>query len=142
MALENGVGDEAELVAAVVSAGAARGIDVGRPFPFLVSGRADLVRFHVLDKRDELPHTPERHERAKMRGTIERERVEVVGFYSEHHRGIFTPKDANVHMHVKTTDGRVSGHLETVRWLTDATIWVPGSSPGDPHPVTLRRETP
>ncbi len=51
------------------------------------------VTFHVLDKRDGLPHTPERHEQAKVRFQIDGCAVEVLGFYSTRHRGAFTPTE-------------------------------------------------
>ena len=49
-----------------------------------------------------------------MRFTLDDEPVVVLGFYSTAHRGIFTPADSDVHMHVKTADGRLSGHLESI----------------------------
>jgi acetolactate decarboxylase len=117
----------ADLEAAMVSAGVACGLDVSRRFPFRLRGRAEAVVFYVLDKRDGLPHTAELHERAKVRYTVEDERIEVVGFYSDRHRGIFTPKDANVHMHMKTADGRRSGHVEAIRLAAGSTVGLPDS---------------
>ena len=49
------------------------------------------------------------------RRTLEHAVVELVGFYSRQHRGIFTPRESNVHVHLRTEDGRISGHLETIR---------------------------
>jgi acetolactate decarboxylase len=86
------------------------------------------VTFHVLDKRDGLPHTPERHERAKVRFEIERQSVEVLGFYSRWHRGVFTPKDSDLHMHFRTLNGRASGHVERIAVEPGAVIAVPGIS--------------
>jgi acetolactate decarboxylase len=79
----------------------------------------------VLDKRDGLAHNPERHEQAKVRRTLEHAPVELVGFYSRQHRGIFTPGESNVHVHLQTEDGRISGHLETIRLAPGARIAVP-----------------
>jgi len=101
------------------------GLDPERPLPFRVRGTAVEATFHVLDKRDGLPHDPERHEQAKVRRTLQGAAVELIGFYSQHHRGIFTPGDSNVHVHVQTEDGRVSGHLETIRLATGALVAVP-----------------
>jgi acetolactate decarboxylase len=111
--------------AAVVEAAGDRGLDSGAPFPFKITGRAERLVLHLLDKRDGLPHTPELHERAKVRFTASGEAVEVIGFFSTGHRGIFTPKDANVHMHVRTADGRLSGHLEELALSAGASLWLP-----------------
>ena len=101
------------------------------PFPFKILGLAEEITFHVLDKRDGPGHSPERHELAKARWTLERTPVELVGFHSRQHRGIFTPKESNIHVHMRTEDGRISGHVETIRLSAGARISVP--SRGWPH---------
>ena len=116
-------GVEREVVALAREAG----LDPDRPLPFRVRGIAVEATFHVLDKRDGLPHNPERHDQAKVRRTLERASVELVGFYSRQHRGIFTPGESNVHVHLRTEDGRISGHLEAVRLAPGARLAVPGA---------------
>jgi acetolactate decarboxylase len=119
------IGDEAILETYIVKVASELGIDVSQPFPFLINAIPQRATFHVLDKRDGLPHNAELHEKAKVRFVLQREPVEVIGFYSNRHRGIFTPGDANVHMHVKSADGRVSGHLEKIQFERGATLAVP-----------------
>jgi acetolactate decarboxylase len=101
------------------------GVDVNRPFPFLIDATPTHATFHVLDKRDGLPHTPELLEKAKVRFVLQRQPVEVIGFYSNRHRGIFTPADANIHMHFRTQNGQMSGHLEKIQLQPGATFAVP-----------------
>ena len=101
------------------------GHDPERPLPFLIEGTAVEAILHVLDKRDGLPHNAERHEQAKARTRLEREPVVLIGFYSRGHRGVFTPKESNLHVHVRTLDGRTSGHLETIRLAQGARLAVP-----------------
>ena len=102
-------------------------LDPERPLAFRVRATAVEATFHVLDKRDGLAHNPERHEQAKVRRTLEHAPVELVGFYSRQHRGIFTPGESNVHVHLQTEDGRISGHLETIRLAPGARIAVPAA---------------
>jgi hypothetical protein len=109
----------------VVALASEWGFDVDRPLPFRIRGSAISTTLHVLDKRDGLPHNSERHEQAKVRRTLERTGVELVGFYSRHHRAIFTPKEANIHVHLRTEDGRISGHLEAVRLEPGSRLAVP-----------------
>ena len=122
--LDDGLADGA-LVEAIVQRAAAAGL--GAPWPFLIRGHAASARLHILDKRDGQPHTPERHEAAKVRFTVADEPVVVLGFYSTAHRGIFTPADSDVHMHLKTADGRLSGHLESIRLAPGARLGFPGA---------------
>jgi acetolactate decarboxylase len=65
------------------------GGDINRSFPFLIDATPAHATFHVLDKRDGPPHTPGLHEKAKVRFVLQRQPVEVIGFYSNRHRGIF-----------------------------------------------------
>lgn len=117
--------DEAMLETYIVKFASGLGIDVSQPFPFLIYATTEHATFHVLDKRDRLTHTSALHEKAKVRFVLQRKPVEVVGFYSNRHRGIFTPGDANVHMHIKSADGRMSGHLEKIQLERGATLAVP-----------------
>ena len=71
---------------------------------FMLRAYATAITFHVLDKRDGLPHTPALHERATVRFRLERRVVEVLGFYSRRHRGMFTPGDSDLHMHFRTVE--------------------------------------
>ena len=121
-----GIDDEPALTSAVLQAAGAAGLDANaEPLIFLLRAPAATVTYHVLDKRDGRPHTPARHEEAKVRFTVEREAVDVLGFYSPRHRGIFTPRDSDLHMHLRTADGRASGHVERIAVEAGATIAVP-----------------
>ena len=101
------------------------GCDAEEPLPFLVTGTAAEMTLHVLDKRDGLPHDAERHEQAKVRRTLRGEPVELIGFHSRRHRGIFTPRESNLHVHLRSADGRISGHLEAIRLVPGARLAVP-----------------
>jgi acetolactate decarboxylase len=112
---------ENQLVAWAVTSG----IDVDQPFAFLLNGLVAQATFHVLCNRGRGRYNAELHEKSKVRFPIANESVEVVGFYSRHHRGIFTPRDSNFHMHVRTLDNRFSGHLEVFNWEHGVMLYLP-----------------
>jgi len=103
------------------------GLEPERPFPFLLRGRPESVVIHVLNKEDLEPHTAEEHEKAKVRFTLEQTEIEAIGFYSRNHRGIFTPSDSSIHMHLATADGSVSGHVETISFPQGIELFLPTS---------------
>jgi hypothetical protein len=123
--IQSEIADAETLESCILNLASEFHIDVSHPFPFLINATPVRATFHVLDKRDGFPHNPELHEKAKVRFALERQTVEVIGFYSNRHRGIFTPGDANVHMHIKSADGRMSGHLENIHLDRGATLAVP-----------------
>ena len=98
-----------------------------RPFPFRLQARPNRLEFHVLDKRDDARHDAAAHERAKAHFTLAGEPVEVIGFFSADHRGVFTPRDANLHMHFRTSDGRASGHVDVLTLTAGARLLLPDS---------------
>ena len=101
------------------------GIDVDQPFAFLLNGLIAQATFHILCNRGRGTYNAERHEKSKVRFPIANESVEVIGFYSRCHRGIFTPRDSNFHMHVRTLDNRFSGHLEAFNWESGVMLYLP-----------------
>jgi hypothetical protein len=68
--------------------------------------------------------------RGSRRDSRSEQAVEIIGFHSARHRGVFTPRDANAHMHVRTRGGRVSGHLDAIALAPRARIRLPGQEEG------------
>lgn len=123
--LPEDVVDEKTLEAELPQLAAQHGIDADAPFPFLLRGQPDRVVFHVLNKTDREPHSPELHEKAKVKYRIEDDGIEVIGFYSDKHRGIFTPGHSSLHMHVITDDGAWSGHLDALSFPQGLDLYLP-----------------
>ena len=104
-----------ELAPRLRRAAAATGLDAARPLPFLITGRAAAGTVHVLDRRDDQPHSPERHEAIKVRFPLTAEDVEVIGFHSETHHGVFVPKDSPLHAHLAARGRAFAGHVDALR---------------------------
>jgi acetolactate decarboxylase len=103
------------------------GMAVEAPFAFMVTGLAARVSLHILDRRDDRPHSRERHEEIKVPFAIERRAVDVVGFCSQRHAGIFVPAGRRTHMHVCSRDGSVSGHVDDLRLGPGMTLRLPAA---------------
>jgi len=119
------IDDESALTTALRRVIHETGVHDGAPLVFLLRAYASALTYHVLNKRDGMPHTPALHEQAKVRFQLERRVVDVLGFYSSRHRGIFTPRDSDLHMHFRTVDGQVSGHVESIALGPGTVIAVP-----------------
>lgn len=91
-------------------------IDVEKPFPFLIKGKPSLLKWHVIDWKDgDMVHNHKKHQESGPHGTFENEEVEIIGFYSEKHKAVFTHHTTFLHMHFKTDyqDG-IAGHVDAV----------------------------
>ena len=116
-----------KLDALVIETARSCGIDTARPFPFLLTGHAERVNLHVLDKRDGRTHTRALHEAAKVKFAFTAVEVEAIGFYAPAHRGVFIPHDANLHVHLRSVDGTVAGHVDDIRLSSDTILSLPAT---------------
>ena len=83
------------------------------PFPFLIEGTIKSFDWHVINwKEGDTEHSHEKHIRSGLNGTIENRKVEMLGFYSDSHHAIFTHHTTNMHIHVKTVDNKIAGHVD------------------------------
>jgi len=105
--------------------GAGVGLDPDKPLPFLLSGRADLIEFHILHRTGEGSYSFDMLKQIQIPFVGLREEAVVIGFYSTKHRGIFTPADSNIHLHFQTPDNTSSGHVTNLQLGLDVTLSLP-----------------
>jgi len=103
------------------------GLDPGRPFPFLVRGRQDLIDFHILNRIGNEPHNAEKHRKIQVPFELRQVEAVVVGFHSPAHRGVFIPMDSAIHMHFQSLDNTASGHIQSLKVGAGATLSLPQS---------------
>lgn len=88
-------------------------IQIDEPFPFLLEGSPKSFDWHVINWKDgDTEHSHDKHISSGLNGTIENRQVEMLGFYSDSHHAIFTHHTTNMHIHVKTVDNKIAGHVD------------------------------
>lgn len=101
-------------------------INIKEPFPFLLEGTVQSFSWHVIDwKEGDMDHTHKKHKTSGLYGTINDRHVEMLGFYSKTHHAIFTHHTTNMHIHVKTTDNIVAGHVDDLTLGKGMTLNLP-----------------
>lgn len=87
-------------------------------FPFLVTGMAENIRFHVLNAKPEATVEPgmASHKQTQAHFEAGPAPVTLVGFYSTVHQGVFVHKGALSHIHFISDDESQSGHVETFKF--------------------------
>jgi acetolactate decarboxylase len=102
-----------------------RQLDTALPFPFLVKGKVQGLNWHVINWPDgDSVHTHQKHKTSGAYGKILKTEVDILGFYSAHHHAIFTHHSTNMHMHVKTKDGKLAGHVDDLE-IGKMTLYIP-----------------
>lgn len=101
----------------------ALGVDVSKPFPFLLQGRFRDVGWHVADGTRVQPGM--RPDTNAQHGTIIEGDGTVVGFYSTEHQGVFTMMGENTHMHIVLADHSVLGHVRALDVVSGSVLSLP-----------------
>lgn len=83
------------------------------PFAYKLSGTAKRAIFHIQN----LPEgtavsSPQEAHQGQVNYELLQEDVEILGFFSRAHQGIFTHHDSYVHMHLISKDELKMGHLD------------------------------
>ncbi|MGN7514144.1 MAG: acetolactate decarboxylase [Allomuricauda sp.] len=106
----NSVNDIQEKVAAIAKE---NGYDLDQPFAFKIEGEFDAITAHIVTPR--LPEVEGYREGIKsQKFSFENAQGEFIGFYSEHHQGVFTHMDGFVHVHFLMKDKTFMGHLDKI----------------------------
>ena len=88
------------------------------PFAFRILGNATAADIHVQNLAPgSIVSSPTEAHAGQVNLQVPPGAVEILGFYSRKHQGIFTHHDSNVHMHLITEDKKMMGHLDSfVGW--------------------------
>jgi len=104
----------------------AAGIDVAKPFPFLLTGTPVEITWHInVDRTEGKPITKELFAKSKEPFITKGEPVDIIGFYSENHAGVFLTQYTSVikegsamknaiHLHHVSRAGKASGHIDDI----------------------------
>ncbi len=116
--IEN-IGSKENLEMIIFETARAQGINIEKPFPFLLKGVPEYLDWHVIDWVDgDTLHTHKKHKESGLNDRITKEDIEIVGFYSTKHKAVFTHHSTNIHMHFKTTDNSVAAHIDDLELNT------------------------
>jgi len=94
-----------------------RSKNLKRPFAFKLSGQIANAIIHIqnLPKGTKVSSPQEAHQ-GQTNYELQNEAVEIVGFFSTEHKGVFTHHDSFLHLHLITKDESKMGHLDEVDW--------------------------
>jgi len=97
-----------------------------RPFFFRVSAVADSAAIHVVN----LPpgakvSSPEDAHQASQAYIIRDKSVNLIGFFSTRHQGVFTHQGSFTHIHLITADHQQMGHLDSIKFKSGTRLLLP-----------------
>jgi acetolactate decarboxylase len=84
-----------------------------RPFVFKLIGKASSAKIHIQNLPSGSKVTsPEEAHQGQINFQLSNKDVEIIGFFSTEHKGVFTHHDSFVHMHLITKNEKEMGHLD------------------------------
>ena len=115
---------------------AAAGIDTAQPFPFLMTGTPAELKWHInVDLTEGKPIDRQLFAKSKANFTMKNQAVDIVGFHSENHPGVFISayapaireKDVKnaIHIHLVAKDGKSAGHIDDLTLAGGMTLRLP-----------------
>ncbi len=99
--------------------------NLSTPFPFKIEGYASKLNWHIVNGNSGQSH--EGHATSGYNNKLQSSEVEILGFYSEAHQGIFTHMGENAHLHFKTVDGSIAGHVDDLLLEKRSLLFLPKS---------------
>lgn len=88
-------------------------MSVEAPFAFKITGTVQMAKLHVLATPNSVSSYDSAHSRhAQARFDVRDELVDILGFFSRDHKGVFTHHDSFIHLHLITKDRKIMGHLD------------------------------
>ena len=98
-----------------------------RPFAFKLVGQISSAIIHIqnLPEGTKVSSPQEAHQ-GQINYQLNDESVEIVGFFSTEHKGVFTHHDSFLHMHLITADESKMGHLDELA-IENMTLYLPKS---------------
>lgn len=126
--IEQDLNNTEELETLVKRLATENGIDVSNPFPFMVKAWVRNINYNVMDWQSGISHTAETHTQFAHGLYNSATTVMLAGFYSENHKGIFTPFDSKILVHAVTSNPITCGHLETIETFGKMAIYFPDNS--------------
>jgi acetolactate decarboxylase len=101
-------------------------LDTDLPFVFLIEGIVEQLDWHIvpelLIKSDSLISDQTKQ---LGTGTIDNKYIEIIGLYAPEHIVGFTSKNIPIHMHFKTADGTLSGHVDHLELGAEMSLRIP-----------------
>ena len=124
--IPSGTSTKMELEQFIQKTAVENGISTEKPFPFLIEGTVGSLSWHVINwPEGDMEHTHQKHKNSGLNGTVKDRKVTILGFFSLYHKAVFTHHSTNVHMHFKTEDGLLAGHLDDLQLGDDMILKLP-----------------
>ncbi|NER14811.1 decarboxylase [Leptobacterium flavescens] len=91
-------------------------LNTEEPFAFLLEGSPERTDWHVINWTEgDSEHSHRKHKESGLNGSLYKEELTILGFYSNKHKGIFTHHSTNMHLHFVDKKKKLGGHVDDLK---------------------------
>lgn len=96
-------------------------------FPFQILGSEGSLKWHVINAPGASSQDHDAYKASGLSGSVSNEPVQILGFYSENHEGVFTHHGSYLHMHFIDQKKQTMGHIDEFKWSGSMQLLIPKS---------------
>ncbi|MEM1327205.1 MAG: acetolactate decarboxylase [Bacteroidota bacterium] len=87
------------------------------PYVFKLIGEVESAQIHIQNLAPgSIVTSPKEAHAGQVKYDLGKEKVELIGFFSTTHQGVFVHHDSYTHIHLMTQDEQQMGHLDAVQF--------------------------
>ena len=87
-------------------------LDTNEVIPFKIEASPKTLNWHIINASLATEQNHQAYKESGRTGILENEAVEIIGFYSKNHQGVFTHHGSFLHLHFITNNGELMGHID------------------------------
>ncbi|MDB5231680.1 MAG: hypothetical protein JWN76_2485 [Chitinophagaceae bacterium] len=104
------------------------GINIAKPFPFKIIGKANTITWQVISwDDDDTKFSFAKYMASGQVGTFTNENVELLGFFSKKHQHVWTFHDTYLHLHGWFPGKKISAHVYGLELLPESKLLLPAN---------------
>ena len=97
----------------------------GKPHAFKLSGIVEKASYHIQNLPDGSEvSNPQQAHKGQVKYRLDQVEVDILGFFSQDHQGVFTHHDTYTHMHIISKDKKYMGHLDDLK-IQNMNLFIP-----------------
>lgn len=98
---------------------------IAQPFPFKIESHKATLDWHIVNGGKGSSHSDHKNSGFSRKDSLDD--VQLIGFFSTDHQGVFTHRGRNTHIHFKTSDNLNAGHIDGLSIPSNSILYIPKS---------------
>lgn len=87
-------------------------LDTNDVIPFKIEASPKQLNWHIINASLAKEQNHQAYKESGKTGVLENESVEIIGFFSKSHQGVFTHHGSFLHLHFISANGELMGHVD------------------------------